>query len=236
MYIDIEKTLERICGAAYSTKYTVELSYTIAALALVSDVDGDFVECGVGAGSQIGAMGLALKNYKWVNSVNSNTRIWAYDSYLGIPLAGPKDETQPGIGKIIHDVKVPERELLKTSGVTVHSLNNVKTNLVSWGMDINDYVFVEGWFQDTLKTQKPEKIAILRLDGDLYESTKVCLEELFPRLVVGGILIIDDWALKGCRVACDEFFGDYSDLEEIDTYDSFAVVNDSTPAYFRKVK
>ena len=71
----------------------------------------------------------------------------------------------------------------------------------------NNLRIIKGWFQDTLPVNKPERIAVLRLDGDWYESTKVCLNELFDRVVNGGVIVIDDYGdWEGCKKAIDEFF------------------------------
>lgn len=64
----------------------------------------------------------------------------------------------------------------------------------------------KGWFQDTVPKAEVEQIAILRLDGDWYESTKVCLDNLYHRVVSGGFVIIDDYGTyEGCKLAVDEF-------------------------------
>ncbi len=65
----------------------------------------------------------------------------------------------------------------------------------------------EGWFEDTVPAAQIGQIALLRLDGDLYESTKVCVQHLFPKLSVGGWCIVDDWNLDGCRAAIAETVG-----------------------------
>ena len=75
---------------------------------------------------------------------------------------------------------------------------------MSWGL--KNFSLIKGWFQDTVPTWEERPIAVLRLDGDLYESTKICLEYLYPMLSKGGILIIDDWDLSGCVQAFDEYF------------------------------
>ena len=69
---------------------------------------------------------------------------------------------------------------------------------------------VKGWFQDTLPEYKGNvgKIALLRLDGDWYESTRCCLENLYGNVVAGGWVIADDYQLPGCRRAVDEFLAD----------------------------
>ncbi len=211
--------------AAYSTFDTILNSYNSALHCIENNIEGVFVECGVGAGSQIASMALALQEK------NDKRKIYAFDSYLGIPMASHRDDSQPGIGYF--DKPLPEVEdketLLVSSGITVHSLQNVKDNVMAWKLDIDQFIFVKGWFQHSLPevAKNIDKIAILRLDGDLYESTKVCLEHLLDKLVSGGILIVDDWALKGCRDACNEFID----------YEQFGPLNEvpgTTPVWFVK--
>lgn len=195
------KELEKYASLAYAKKPTIQNTYDLAKKAIDNKIEGDFVECGVAAGSQIGVMGHVCRQ------TNSDKKIWAYDSYQGIPLAGPNDDDQPGIGPIDPNREIPEdlRELLVTSGISAHSLPQVKNNLINWGVGLTNYVFVEGWFQDTVMKTFPEKISLLRLDGDLYESTKVCLDHLHSKVVKGGYVIIDDYALTGARQAFKDF-------------------------------
>ena len=91
------------------------------------------------------------------------------------------------------------------------SLDEVKKNinLAAGENSLESINLIEGKVENTLKINKnlPEKISILRLDTDWYESTKIELEILFPKLSNGGILIIDDYGQwKGSRKAVDEFF------------------------------
>jgi hypothetical protein len=65
--------------------------------------------------------------------------------------------------------------------------------------------FLPGWFRDTLPTLGAERFAVVRLDGDMYESTMVALESLYPRLSVGGYLIVDDYAIGLCRRAVADY-------------------------------
>jgi hypothetical protein len=68
--------------------------------------------------------------------------------------------------------------------------------------------FHQGWFQDTIPQlgKEPSQIAVLRLDGDWYDSTKICLDHLFDRVPSGGVIILDDYfAWEGCKKATDEF-------------------------------
>lgn len=164
--------------------------------ALIDDhVPGTFVECGVGAGCHPAVMAAVLaERGDTVRSVH------LFDSFEGIPIAGPEDAEQPG------DPASMRRDgALESSGVSASSAPSVRANLVSWGVSLERCVFHAGWFQDTVaraaETLGP--IALLRLDGDLYESTRVCLDALYPLVVPGGVVVIDDYALVGCRKAVD---------------------------------
>lgn len=192
--MEINKMLNKAVSVAYSYKETVYNTYHLAKEA--GKLPGCFVECGVGAGAQIMAMELA----------GTGKQIWAFDSFEGIPLAGINDDQQPGIGKITHDVNMPIEKRLTSSGITSHSVENVLHNFVKNGIDLRNIEIVKGWFQNTLPKAKTGIIALLRLDGDLYESTLVCLEYLEPLVVSGGVIIIDDYALPGCKMAVNDYF------------------------------
>jgi hypothetical protein len=91
----------------------------------------------------------------------------------------------------------------------VASQDDVERNLRLTDYPIDQFNFVRGDVAQTLKTQTPEQIAILRLDTDWYESTKVGLEVLYPRLVTGGVCIFDDYGhWQGARTAVDEYFAE----------------------------
>ena len=177
----------------YSTWQTIELSYQCAKYAIDNNIQGDFVECGIACGNNLAAMCAAGRHG------------YGFDSFQGIPWAGEHDTEQPGIG-MIDKSKIG---ILETSGVTSHSEESVIENFKRWGLE--NYSLVKGWFQDTLRYANSEynkdfQVSVLRLDGDLYESTLVCLEKLYPQLSKGGILIIDDWNLEGCRKAFYDYF------------------------------
>jgi hypothetical protein len=87
------------------------------------------------------------------------------------------------------------------------TLEETSNNILSVGYPIEKVHFIQGMVEETLPNNKIEKISLLRLDTDWYESTKMELEFLFPKLVSGGILIIDDYGhWKGCQKAVDEYF------------------------------
>lgn len=199
----LQKKLDEIAKFAYSHKETVLHTYYTACSLIEDVVNGCFVECGIGAGAQIAAMQLANQQMK------ANRTIWGFDSFEGIPLAGPNDTEQPGIGKIQHDVNVSERERLVSSGITAHSVQNVLDNISKTDLLTVNIHFYKGWFQDTLPMYANVLggIALLRLDGDLYESTICCLQHLYPLVTYGGVVIVDD-NLAGVTKALHDYFGD----------------------------
>lgn len=200
----MNEKLEKICGIAYSYKETVYDTYNQAKLLIERDIEGDFVECGVAAGAQIFAMQVANEEFP----KNKRRRIYGFDSFEGIPLAGAEDTEQPAIGVITHDKFAPIEERLVSSGVTVHSLENVKENMNNFFPQGSEILLNKGWFQNTLRYAPAfiDKIALLRLDGDLYESTMVCLDHLYPLVSKYGVVVIDDYGLEGCKKAVHDYF------------------------------
>ncbi len=206
---DLNKKLDSFAGVACSPKETVYNTYNLSLRCIQNNIPGDFVECGVAAGAQIAAMGYACQK------LDSNRKILLFDSFEGIPLAGPNDTQQPGVGYLGHNTNVKHIEDLLVSSRTVypnhdvsdHSVEKVKNNMKRFGIQEHRLVYYKGWFQHVLPIVAPMmgNISLLRLDGDLYESTKVCLEYLYPKVSKGGYIIIDDYNLEGCKKAVDEY-------------------------------
>jgi hypothetical protein len=98
---------------------------------------------------------------------------------------------------------------LEPVGTNIASLDGVKHLFFSiFGFPESLVQFKKGWFQHTLPAASStmEPIALLRIDGDWYASTKVCLEHLYDRVTPGGYVVIDDYGyFPGCRRAVDEF-------------------------------
>jgi O-methyltransferase len=213
----------QISHSVYSTAETQRQSYEIGDYLRNNSIEGDVVELGIAAGGNFATMLLGCRE------AGLNKKGWGFDSFQGIQLAGKKDTSQPGIGEITHNVDVPDEELLVSSGVTVHPKQNVIDNLTNWGL-YNNVELVEGWVQHTLPVyaDKIEKIAVLRLDMDIYYPTKIALEYLFEKVVKGGVVVIDDWALDGARLACEEYF------KKIKYKPNYIGVPNSTPVYFYK--
>lgn len=192
---------------AYSSKDTLKFSYDMAVK--YKDSSGVYVEAGVAAGAQIIAMAYGAPN----------KTIYAFDSFQGIPLPSCMDDQYPGIRMISEEERRslpgPGEQALESSGATSVSLDDFKKHCLDSGVGTRNIKPVRGWFEETVQNFSREKIAILRLDGDLYNSTAVCLKHLYPKVIDGGIVIIDDYQLRGCRLAVEDFLSNHPEIESI---------------------
>ena len=162
-------------------------------------VEGDVVELGVARGGCAAVMGKAM--FSGTSACERN--LWLFDSYAGLP-EPTRDDFDPGRGGGTGDHVRPLPE-----GSCLGTMAEVKSLMFeTCGFPADRVIFVKGWFQDTIpETEKRiGKIALLRVDGDWYESTKVCLEGLYDKVAPGGMIIIDDYqSCYGCEKAVDEF-------------------------------
>ncbi len=157
--------------------------------ALTNGVAGDMVETGVWRGGASILMRAVLKAHGV-----TDRRVWAADSFEGLPL--PDAAQFPADAGDAHHrydfLAIP--------------VEQVRDNFDRYGLLDNQVQFLKGWFRDTLPSAPIERVAVLRLDGDMYESTWVALTSLYPKLSVGGYLIVDDYkVIPGCREAVDEY-------------------------------
>jgi O-methyltransferase len=162
-------------------------------------IEGAFVECGVWKGGSAMAMMKALLNRRV-----SDRPFYLYDTYAGMPAPSEKDVTLHG------DRAVDKFPKVKTSDDSADwnfsPLDEVKANIESTGYPVERVSYIVGKVEETIPATVPEKIALLRLDTDFYESTKHELVHLFPRLERGGVLILDDYGhWEGARLATDEY-------------------------------
>ena len=166
---------------------------------LADEIPGDLIETGVWRGGVTILMRGILAAWG-----DTHRRVWVADSFQGLPVpdveAFPADEG--------HDL----------SGVSALAVSSeqVKANFARYDLLDDQLQFLEGWFKDTLPTAPVEQLAVLRLDGDLYESTMDALDALYPKLSVGGYVIIDDYgAWEPCRAAVDEYRHTHAITDEI---------------------
>jgi O-methyltransferase len=151
-------------------------------------IPGHYIETGVWRG------GCCILMKGIISACRENARkVYVADSFEGLP--PPKADIFPAdLGDDLFQYK----EL-------AISLEQVKANFAKYDLLDANVVFVKGFFDITLPKLKAGPFALIRLDGDMYESTIVALENLYPKLSPGGFVIVDDYALPGCKKAVDDF-------------------------------
>lgn len=151
-------------------------------------IPGDYIETGVWRGGCCILMSGVLK----ANS-DDTRKVYVADSFAGLP--PPNSDVYPAdLGDELH----------KVNALAV-TMEQVQENFRRYDLLDSRPVFVKGLFKDTLPKLKAGPFALIRLDGDMYESTIQALDALYPKLSPGGFVIIDDYALKGCRAAVDDY-------------------------------
>lgn len=167
------------------------------------NIPGDFIETGVWRGGSTIFMRALLKAENITNRV-----VWVADSFEGLP--------KPNEEKYAAD----KGDLHYTHTQLAVSLKEVKNNFKKYNLLDENVKFLKGWFKDTLPNAPIQALSILRLDGDMYESTMDGLVNLYPKLSKGGFIIIDDWgAVKGCQEAVIDYRNKFNITEEIKTID-----------------
>ena len=164
-------------------------------------IPGDIVECGVWRG---GSMLLAALTLKELGDVNR--RLWLYDTFDG--MTGPTSEdVQHMSGENAADILAKTEKTIDDPFWAFAPIDDVKSVMKESGYPEEAMQFVVGKVEDTIPNTKPETIALLRLDTDWYESTKIEMELMYPQLEKGGVLIIDDYGYwRGAKKAVDEYF------------------------------
>jgi O-methyltransferase len=156
---------------------------------LVRRIPGDVIETGVWRGGASIFMRAVLKAHGDLDRI-----VWVADSFQGLPKPNarlyPKDEG----------------DSLWTFSELAIPIETVKANFARYEMLDDNVRFLPGWFADTLPAAPIERLSLMRLDGDLYESTMDALRTLYPKLSPGGYVVIDDYRnLETCRAAVDDY-------------------------------
>ncbi|OUC14486.1 MAG: macrocin O-methyltransferase [Alkalinema sp. CACIAM 70d] len=185
-------SVERIFALIQAVEYVVR-----------AGIPGDMVECGVWQGGSMMAVAQTLQRLG-----DTDRDLYLFDTYEGMPQPTEADVDYSG------NSAAAEFEAMKktadSSDWCYASIEQVQQNLASTGYPMARINLIKGKVEDTIPVQAPEKIAILRLDTDWYESTQHELIHLFPRLVEGGVLIIDDYGhWQGSRRATDEYLAEH---------------------------
>jgi hypothetical protein len=177
---------------------------------LRDEIPGDLVEAGVWRGGASIFMKGVLEAHG-----DARRRVWLADSFRGLP--APDPEKYPADrGWNLH--ASPELAISRAT---------VEQNFRTYGLLDDRVHFLEGWFKDTLPQAPIDRIAVLRLDGDLYASTIQVLDALYAKVSPGGFLIVDDFGIAPCRAAVQDFRGRHAIADPI-------VDIDGTGAYWRK--
>jgi len=148
-------------------------------------IPGDFVECGCALGGSAALIALTLRE------LGAERDLWLFDTFEGLPAPTEDD---------------PDLEIARMfTGTCLGTLQEVRE--LFWQLKIGERArFAKGMFQDTLPAAPVSEIAFLHIDGDWYESVKTCLENLYDKVVPGGLIQFDDYGCwKGARRAVDEF-------------------------------
>jgi hypothetical protein len=165
-------------------------------------IPGDLIE----AGCWRGGASILMRGVLAANGVTDRT-IWAADSFAGVP--PPDPERFPA--------DAGDRNY--TASELAVPLEQVRDNFARYGLLDDQVRFLEGLFRDTLPGVRDHGWALVRLDGDLYESTMDGLTNLYPGLAVGGFMIIDDYGWDNCRQAVEDFRHEHGISEPIERID-----------------
>ncbi len=172
------------------------LIYYQSLLDKTKSVPGDIIECGVGQGRSLLSLSLLTK------ITNDKRTLWGFDSFEGFP--------EP------HsiDMNSPRKPAKGENAVNMVSIYRMLSSYINDEQFIRSHItLVKGYFDKTLDSFPGKQISLVNLDVDLYDSYKICLEKLYPKLSVGGIITFDEYiresfAYPGASKAIDEFFSD----------------------------
>jgi len=181
-------SVERLFALIQAVRYIVR-----------ANIGGSIVECGVWQGGSMMAVAHTIKR------LGKNDRdMYLFDTYEGMTRPTDVDKSYADEAALIEFERT--KRTSDTSEWCYASIEQVQRNLVSTGYDPDRFKFIKGKVEDTIPHSAPSQISLLRLDTDWYESTRHELIHLFPRLAVGGVLIVDDYGhWQGSRKATDEY-------------------------------
>lgn len=186
-------TPERLNGLCEAIRYLVS-----------AGIEGDMVECGVWKGGSMMAVAESLSRFG-----DRERHLHLFDTYTGMSEPTEKDVSLVGTSAL--EKYESEQTEDPNEAWCGSSLDQVKLAMSRTHYPEDRMHFIVGKVEDTIPAQAPEKIALLRLDTDWYESTRHEMDHLFPRLVDGGVLIIDDYGhWEGAREAIDEYIDQHN--------------------------
>lgn len=168
---------------------------------IAEGVLGDCIEAGVWRGGASMFMRAILNVYG-----EHSRRVWLADSFQGLP---PPDPRYPA----------DQRGTFHNQAALAVSLEEVKRNFERFGLLDDRVEFVKGWFANTLPSLSHVKWSVIRLDGDMYQSTMDSLNHLYPNLSPGGWVIVDDYEIEACRRAVEDYRSRHRITERLSVID-----------------
>ncbi|AFY62265.1 TylF/MycF/NovP-related O-methyltransferase [Synechococcus sp. PCC 6312] len=155
--------------------------YHLAETLKTQAISGDFVECGVYKGGSAAIL---------ARSLSENTKIWLFDSFQGMPETTERDGS----------------EAAEWVGACVGQIDDVNAVMKALNISKDQYIIRPGWFEETFQDALPEQVSLLHCDADWYDSVTLVLETFYPRIPVGGCVVLDDFGYwEGCREAFYDF-------------------------------
>lgn len=178
------------------------LTWELAERAILEGVQGDFAECGVMSGGHPAIMAKVLMTRE-----GGGRRVHLYDSFDQFPQPGPDD-----VGEYKRDYGINvDREHGRPMNVATGTLDQVQSNMKAWGIPPTMLVYHKGWIQEVLAREPLPRLALLRVDVDLYDSTTPIYKYLYPLMPSGAFIISDDWGVTHenppCRIATIKALG-----------------------------
>jgi len=196
-------SIERLYSLYMSVEYIVK-----------AEIPGDLAECGVWRGGSCMMMAYTL-----LSLGKCDRHIMLYDTFEGHPQPDPKRDIDLW-GNRAHDEWRQRTERCEVEGWASASIDEVRQNLARTGYPVDKLRYIKGMVEETARQNASQRLSLLRLDTDWYESTRSALRHLYPSLASGGVLILDDYGhYKGQRDAADEYFqeiGEHLLLHRID--------------------
>lgn len=185
-FAEIRKQVKEVTLTSVEKQYAL---YNACCYLSQAKVPGDIAECGVWRGGSSMICALSL-----LKDGDTGRKLHLFDTYEGMPDSTEKDVFLDGKSTI-------------PKGALAAPLDDVRENMFSTGYPQDKIVFVKGMVEDTLPRHAPEKLALLRLDTDFHDSTYHAMVHLYPRLVPGGVLVLDDYgSMQGARDAVLNYF------------------------------
>ncbi len=196
----VAQTIERVQPYTQTSPLRIEALCNAVTYIVRHQLQGAIVECGVWRGGSMMAVAETL-----LRLGEQDRPLYLFDTFEG--MTSPSQHDIDFEGKSASDLLHAQDREDPLSVWCVSPMDEVRQNMQSTGYPSNQVHFVRGKVEQTLPDEAPPRIAILRLDTDWYASTRHEMEHLFPRLVPGGVLIIDDYGhWNGARRAVDEYF------------------------------